>query len=111
MKYKVAELTGENLSYAVAVIECRLRMISGTKAEQLGGYYPHLNWQHGGPIIDRNLIDIEYGVNQGRGEEFHCRASAPTERGMTDWYEGDTALIAAMRAFLSSHHGEFVELQ
>lgn len=67
---------------------------------------PSESWAQGGPIIDRQHIDVEHGSNQG--EDFDWRASAPAKSGMTDFYEGETALIAAMRAFVASKFGNEV---
>ena len=68
------------------------------------------DWQHGGPIIERELIEtspIEPGrwiatayksISDGAGGHDHIRC------------EGPTPLIAAMRAYVAAKLGDEVEL-
>lgn len=122
MQYKVSELVGDPLDAAVAKVlaDPRITMWGDSPFIDDGtpaghgyngrGFKPSTDPRDGHPIIENHQIDIEYGANQGRSDEFHCRASAPTRTGMTDWYEGETALMAASRAFVASEFGETIEL-
>jgi hypothetical protein len=66
------------------------------------------DWAHGGPIIERERIDIEYGGNSG--EDFNWRAFAPTGSGATlvAMY-GTTPLMAAMRAYVAAKFGTDIQ--
>jgi hypothetical protein len=110
---KVSELTGAMLDYWVA------RANASTEAELFPGiaYEPHIwngkcftrkdspysmfcpsiNWAHGGPIIERERIDINTTVY---GWEAYCDINQKVE--------GKTALEAAMRAYVASEFGEEV---
>lgn len=74
-----------------------------------GPWRPHEDWAQGGPIIEREGIEL---VLAG-----HALASAGNEWVVPDWlYDevggnkayGPTPLIAAMRAFVASKYGEEV---
>lgn len=71
---------------------------------------PSVDWEAGGPIIERERIDVTYSVHYGTdcwgavcpmGDE-HPLAAARRR--------GPTPLIAAMRAYVSSKFGDEVEL-
>ena len=126
MKFKTSELTGQDLNEAVAIVVGpgwrRARLADGLLVVGIGEemddpvvggtpFEPSTDWAHGGPIIERESIMI-------------CRDS----RRNTDWFAnvdgymshdyvcseysatGPTPLIAAMRAFVLSRHGEAVDL-
>jgi hypothetical protein len=71
------------------------------------GYWPHVNWAQSGPIIEREQIAIE-------SMDHHTPGSAWTAivRGIFDYgaggIEGQTPLIAAMRAYVASIYGDEV---
>lgn len=98
------------------------------------GYRPSSDWAVGGPIIDRDHIFL-----QPPSSEHHCGGSSPgwkqfnfwratVSAATRVWYkpgdasnilakhgrvgrgEGPTALVAAMRAYVASKFGEYVEL-
>lgn len=89
----VCELEGIELDYLVAKHAGMLRMISGTKEEQLGNYSPSTNWQHGGPIIERERICVawENGKPWAAVYEPFCIVRRQI---------ADTPLVAAMRAYV-----------
>lgn len=76
-----------------------------TRYWQIGKKYsPSTNWAQGGPIIEREKLDIEW-----RGSEV-CRATC--EWLDEPFYEsfGPTALIAAMRCYVASKLGDEVDV-
>jgi hypothetical protein len=112
MKHKVEELEGELLDAAVAqadgadyprlVEHCQLA--AGVK------WSPSTDWQYGGPIIERERIDLKYLGNPGdRRWEADAWRTYVHEDGESR-QEGPTALIAAMRAYVASKFGDEVEL-
>jgi len=90
---KTSELTGKTLNWAVG------------KAEGLDGWLAPVNycgkWEHGGPIIEREKIQIK---ENGHGHWF---AKKFIQDG---WVRGATPLIAAMRCFVTSKLGEDVSI-
>lgn len=118
MKIKVSEATGPVLDWMVARCEGALAPVGNLHfvGRQLfigvGGdlgplgkwvlYSPSTDWSQGGPIIEREHMQITHGEGTGwgayiwKGENF------------ADW--GPTLLIAAMRCFVTSKLGEEVEV-
>jgi hypothetical protein len=138
MQYKVAELEGALLDAVVAKAEgfpfrlfgpntslpqglCNaLREIEGEA--DWGAWAPSEIWDHGGPIIQRELIVIEprasvdglpensmIGAAAKAGHQYVLPEPAWAERSW-EWQTGPTYLIAAMRAYVASKYGETVEL-
>jgi hypothetical protein len=64
---------------------------------------PSTNWAYGGPIIERERIDISHLSGH---ESWLAKAPGATKSEI-----GDTPLIAAMRAFVASVYGEEVETE
>jgi hypothetical protein len=60
------------------------------------------DWAQGGPIIELERIDLAAPCETGSFSQFW---TANTEWGHPDGYQGETALIAAMRAFVASKFG------
>lgn len=111
---KVSDLTGAMLDMWVAKAE-------GLKAsiEEIGGknyclqgdkcrmgYSPSSDWSQGGPIIEREKIKLE-PIHKLKGGEFVCwnAKALPWMYAM----EGETPLLAAMRAYVASKFGLEVE--
>ena len=94
MKVKVSELQGAALDWAVA--EC----------EQFveDEFEPSENWADGGPIIEREQLNLsclgnnkwEVWPNYGMNDTTYCK--------------GPTPLIAAMRCYVASKLGDEVEV-
>lgn len=63
-------------------------------------YAPSRNWMHGGPIIERELIELTHDRDWREDGEFGRVWQA--NDGLSGYYDGDTPLIAAMRAFVAS---------
>lgn len=102
MKHKVSELEGVLLDAAVA------------KAEGFNYFYdehcfkvsPSVDWEAGGPIIERELIAVmPYGNGWSANPRF-LDEHEETEHIHT----GPTPLVAAMRAYVASKFGEEMEL-
>ena len=103
MRIKTSELTGAALDWAVAKCEGEeVRLIKG-QLETLwtdNGYKPSTNWAQGGPIIEREELSRlscynhnEWGCLNG---EVFC--------------EGPTPLIAAMRCYVASKLGDYIDI-
>ncbi|MDT0215831.1 DUF2591 family protein [Alcaligenes sp. AB3] len=106
---KVSELIGAELDYWVAKAAGEMNPQLGiggvcvvANGHTLHRYCPSTEWSHGGPIIEREKIDIEYRARQKQWfAMIDLKDSLPRE-----W--GETCLIAAMRAYVSSKYGDSV---
>jgi hypothetical protein len=106
---KTNQLTGLALDWAVAKAEGLpvdadgyippAGLIRGRSAVVPISYSPSTNWAHGGPIIEREMIDIR------------CMPSKTGQHIWRGWHsDGDTALIAAMRSFVALKLGDDVQI-
>lgn len=113
MKIKTSELTGAALDWAVA--KCEKQVPSKTTGEPflyehrlyLQDFIPSTDWAHGGPIIEREGINL---VHQGDAHDWDASLWDYAEQ---DWHlhtEGPTSLIAAMRCYVASKLGDEVEV-
>lgn len=67
-------------------------------------YNPSANWLHGGPIIEREKLDVMWC-----GDRWCAYAMTPDkETQLVD--EGPTPLIAAMRCFVASRLGDTIDI-
>jgi hypothetical protein len=98
---KASELTGAALDWAVAEIENPkpelYRDYDGLEWER--GYSPSTDWAQGGPIIERERIELEHD-----GFIWWARIKADED------HSGPTPLIAAMRCYVASKLGDEVEI-
>lgn len=116
---KTAELTGAELDYWVARAEGneaavitigRCWMPVGTLG--LSPFEPSTDWVLCGPIIEREVIDIDQ--NPARAAHVKCRAvingvrAKPSDLSFRVSAFGPTALVAAMRAYVVSRFGDEV---
>ena len=94
MKTKTSELTGAALDWTVAKAERR------TIDYFRGIYKPSTDWAQGGPIIERERIELrDYGGDQWAAyDHLHPIQTGPTP------------LIAAMRCYVASKIGGEIEL-
>lgn len=107
MKIKTSELTGTALDWAVARCEGLLafgfrktdRFIIKLSNGELEEFCPTTDWAQGGPIIERERINL---WNEG----YDWEASRFGEHVL--W--GSTPLIAAMRCFVASKLGDEVDV-
>lgn len=95
---KVSELEGANLDYWVCKAYGRPYSASGSPIGP-PTYSPSTDWSQGGPIIEREKMDI--GLHEN-GKDW----VAVRER--WKWNVGPTPLIAAMRCLVASKFGEEV---
>lgn len=134
MKHKTEELEGALLDAAVAKAEGAAFRVNDGKCwtllrvstfktlaaaggtinvpagfhETLNVFCPSSDWSHGGPIIERFLIDICWqGAIEGSPWAAWVTRDAVLEPAEG---RGPTPLIAAMRAYAASKFGEEVEL-
>jgi hypothetical protein len=105
MKIKTNELTGAALDWAVAKCEGMLAepWLWGDEQEVLMRYKFSTNWSQGGPIIEREWIDL-HCVNDSLWE-----AECPAPGGLA-MQNGPTPLIAAMRCRVASKLGDEVDV-
>ena len=106
MKIKTSELTGPALDWAVAKCAGEEVFMNAGQLEALwttDGYKPSTLWAQGGPIIEREQIDIMSRNKATRNDWIASRWAAP-------WYNGPTPLIAAMRCYVASKLGDEVEI-
>ena len=95
---KTVDLIGPSLDWAVAKCEGL-----STYIEVVEGFKPSTDWTQGGPIIERECIDLQY---QG-GEEDVWAADMFDADSML---YGNTPLIAAMRGYVAGKLGDTVEI-
>lgn len=117
MKVKTKDLKGAALDWAVAKCEDALGYYvqpnekrGTTKWEVLPCTRRYsTNWIHGGPIIDREKIAIRPHLHDTQ----HWSADKPLtdfSGRLSSFSTGDTALIAAMRCYVSKKLGETVDI-
>jgi hypothetical protein len=90
---KTSELTGAALDWAVA--KCEGAVYHGPAWTK-----PSTDWAQGGPIIDREKIDVLY--------EHDLRWVAVPQKGIESY--GPTPLIAAMRCYVASKLGAEIDI-
>jgi len=124
MKHMVAELKGELLDLAVAqavnATNSRDDVFSAADLLERSGATVLLwhgpgplpfstDWRYGGPIIEREQIMLKPFIS--RWEAFAVGPDRIVERLSADGSSGGpTALVAAMRAFVTARFGAEVEL-
>lgn len=120
MKIKTADLTGAVLDWAVAKVESDLdpHLIRWRRDEwdkgvphlaemycncyESGPYTPSTNWAEGGPIIERECIELGMYADQWRAV-IHCANESL-------YADGPTQLAAAMRLHVLAHEGDEVDV-
>lgn len=115
MKIKTSELTGRALAYAAGVAEGCVVETWHTKSVAIRSsgvprsvpWNPHSDWAQGGPIIEREFIQI--GAWRNDAPEHRWQADQHNDDG--DWILfGPTPLIAAMRCFVASKLGDEIDI-
>lgn len=113
---KTNELTGAALDWAVAKCEGgTIRTEHGVFLNQGDGheyFIPSTDWAQGGPIIEREFLELRPGSFVGSKEFPRIFAAwAQNQRGgKTISGTGPTQLIAAMRCYVASKMGDTVEI-
>ena len=104
---KTSDLIGPALDWAVA--KCEGRSWPDNAAKFLGEQYyrPSTDWSQGGPIIERELINLNNPFGQNHDNEEWV---ATWKFGGFEEYLGPTPLIAAMRCYVANKLGETVEV-
>ena len=122
MKVKTSELKDAALDWAVTVCEeawtgnsDRFMVIFKHQNETKQGYCWSTNWSQGGPIIEREGINViqEFGGYEGSFATVKGWCAYRYVRGGTinpQRYYGDTPLIAAMRCYVASKLGDEVDV-
>ena len=130
MRHKVAELDGALLDAAVALAGGAVsgglgvwRWPAGVRL-MAASWEPSANWSQGGPIIERERIALwpcgpdhqngfwsaGYDVNVSSGQQCESGWLELPAIEATHEQTGRTSLIAAMRAYVASKYGEWIEL-
>ena len=117
MKIKTADLIGPALDWAVAKCEsveveyindgitrCILRVSPFT-----GMYRPSVDWAIGGPLIERERLEIRCNDYEWQAFCFGFPVSR-AHSGTRTWAAGPTPLIAAMRCYVASRIGDEVDV-
>ena len=97
---KTFELTGAALDWAVAKCEGVEFTYEDHPAHELICFKYSTDWAQGGPIIEREKIQIK---ENGHGHWF-------AKIGKGKWMRGLTPLIAAMRCYVASQFGDTVDV-
>ena len=124
MKTKTNELIGPALDWAVAESEGNVRLQYDSRegliiCNILGWipYRPSVAWAQGGPIIEREMIDLRKIYNNGlpNANPYDCwKAEIIFRDGKLvagDLFAyGPTPLVAALRCYVASKLGDIVEV-
>jgi hypothetical protein len=109
MKIKTSELIDHALDWAVAKCESRPHRFTLIDSEPhlvVSVFQPSTDWSQGGPVIEREGIDISKG--------WHAPGTWtawPNHMNQTpEPMHGPTPLIAAMRCYVASKMGDEVEV-
>lgn len=115
--HRVSDLIGDDLDRAVAKaegrpVEERFRggmgegwYEAGTKGVSIPMLSPSTDWAVGGPIIERERIELSWEAATCLADIWTPPAGSAAASG-----SGDTPLVAAMRAYLTAKFGETVSL-
>ena len=113
---KVSELTGAALDWAVAKCEGHNVFIKHAPVQVMYTpkgkrswyiYTPSTNWAQGGPIIEREGINLD---NCAKNPQWSAWTPAPDREYGEAQAFGPTPLIAAMRCYVASKLGDTVEV-
>ena len=118
---KTSDLSGSALDWAVA--KCEPDDTLGIYFDDQTGealvhddwpdfqqYTPPTNWAQGGPIIERECIELSFLGFDEIDEALPIWHACKYVRGVLKEEQGHTPLIAAMRCFVASKLGEIVEV-
>jgi hypothetical protein len=106
---KTSELTDAALDWAVRKSLDRNQLFEfGLTENIVPSWRPSSNWSQGGPIIEREKINLAVNLMNHYGTPwlasvYHMESGGWTAR-------GQTALTAAMRCFVASKLGDEVEV-
>ena len=97
---KTSELIGEALDWAV--LKAQNQDFTNFNIKYMDVYPFSTDWAQGGPIIERECIDLQY---QGGDSDIWAADMCGNESSIY----GNTPLIAAMRCYVTSKMGDDVE--
>lgn len=114
---KIDEAEGQVLDWLVAKCEgkngvlhddgiTRCIVVAAPSGVYKGIWKPTINWSQGGPIIEREKISIEPYVNH----LGNWRSTFTTRTKQELRQYGSTPLIAAMRCYIVSKLGDYVDI-
>ena len=121
MKIKSSELKGLALNWAVA--KCHGKgiefddphdpwlTVNGISDQPLHSYTPSIDWAQGGPIIEREEINLE--IHEGghtRASWYRMRSNFDGKAKSYGHAFGETPLIAAMRCYVEWKLGSEIEV-
>ena len=107
MKIKTSELNGVALDRAVS--DCDPDSIAIGVSDFLP-YSPSTDWSHGGPIIEREGIQV-YRLGRTRDSFWGATMFWDDMHGSSEvTEEGETPLIAAMRCYVAGMLGDEIEV-
>ena len=116
MNIKTSELTGVALDWAVAEAQGNVKLQhdsrEGLIIQNILGWFhyrPSEAWQQGGPIIEREKIDLNYFAD-GSYENGGAWMATLTNGPAVSEEVGPTPLVAAMRCYVASKLGDEVEV-
>ena len=108
---KTYDLIGAALDWAVSKCEGIEWEQGDFFAREYGpGFKPSTDWAHGGPIIERERIELSFLSFDEIDEALPIWHACKYVRGVLKEEQGHTPLIAAMRCFVASKLGEIVEV-
>ena len=118
VKLKTSELKGAALDWAVAkclpddTVRIYFEEETGEKLFlddwEVPEFSPSTDWAQGGPIIEREWLDITPWPNESREDmRWHCQQH-DTANDFAQY--GPTVLIAAMRCYVASNLGDEIEV-
>jgi hypothetical protein len=110
MKTKTNELEGAALDWAVAKANQAAGLFKSDPMLDCMRYFtPSTNWMQAGPIIEREKIGVTpmtVTVGDDRGKRYWFA----NHEDKTDFQDGPTALVAAMRCYCCSKLGAEVDV-
>jgi hypothetical protein len=116
MKMNVNELTGSKLDWAVSKCNNTIWNNPETKPylflknHDNGFHYYSTNWAQGGPIIEREKINIHSNMTRmAKYPDYDWLADCPEHRQCVS-FTGQTPLIAAMRCYVASKLGDVIDI-
>ncbi len=111
---KTSELTGPALDWAVSKCVGNWDWEQGDlDAGEYGpGFKPSTDWAHGGPIIEREELELyKWGIDGWKAHATNYQfLNTPQEQPLFCEQYGPTPLIAAMRCYVASKLGDTVDI-
>ncbi len=89
------------------LLDLVVKQIEDGRTDGIKDYSPSTNWAQGGPIIEREGINLEHNPSRCI---WIASTPAPEHRNGAVEVTGPTPLIAAMRCYVASKLGDGVEI-